>query len=191
MRNGGDRVHGGSWSPGGAAAPEPPPQGGGASLFTPAYRVTQSVTGTGPASAGYGRSAADLPGSDHSWADSAPGASGTGFGRSGHGDDRGAHPGQAWPDDDVRSAYSWVSDDVSLWPDEKVLSSTVRGFPPAPGEPLPVYPPGPFAAWNRGQPGQVGGRGGHDTENKAGSSQLASATITPAAPATDLPPPAP
>ncbi len=79
----------------------------------------------------------------------------------------------------MRSAYSWVSDDVSLWPDEKVLSSTVRGFPPAPGEPLPVYPPGPFAAWNRGQPGQVGGRGGHDTENKAGSSQLASATITP------------
>ncbi len=26
----------------------------------------------------------------------------------------------------------------------------MRGFPPVPGEPLPVYPPGPFEAWNRG-----------------------------------------
>ena len=25
----------------------------------------------------------------------------------------------------------------------------VRGFPPAPGQPPPQYPPGPFAAWNR------------------------------------------
>jgi hypothetical protein len=25
----------------------------------------------------------------------------------------------------------------------------IRGFPPAPGQPAPVYPPGPFSAWNR------------------------------------------
>ena len=42
----------------------------------------------------------------------------------------------------------------------------VRGFPPAPGQPPPLYPPGQFAAWNRharpadgeyqgGQPGQM------------------------------------
>jgi hypothetical protein len=59
----------------------------------------------------------------------------------------------------------------------------VRGFPPAPGEPLPVYPPGPFAAWNRGQPDRQRGPGGQAAGSRAGgqadTSQLASATITP------------
>ena len=33
----------------------------------------------------------------------------------------------------------------------------VRGFPPAPGQPPPLYPPGQFAVWNRGPtPGQNG-----------------------------------
>ena len=33
----------------------------------------------------------------------------------------------------------------------------VRGFPPAPGQPPPLYPPGPFAAWNRApEPGENG-----------------------------------
>ena len=41
----------------------------------------------------------------------------------------------------------------------------IRGFPPAPGQPPPLYPPGPFSAWNRapwpgdngyGDPGAVG-----------------------------------
>jgi hypothetical protein len=27
----------------------------------------------------------------------------------------------------------------------------VRGYPPLPGQPLPMYPPGQFAAWNRGR----------------------------------------
>ena len=31
----------------------------------------------------------------------------------------------------------------------------IRGFPPAPGQPPPLYPPGPFAAWNR-SPGPDG-----------------------------------
>src|SRR5580658_7551487 len=30
----------------------------------------------------------------------------------------------------------------------------VRGYPPLPGQPLPMYPPGQFAAWNRGPSGQ-------------------------------------
>jgi hypothetical protein len=37
----------------------------------------------------------------------------------------------------------------------------VRGFPPAPGQPAPVYPPGQFAAWNQppaeARDGRVGG----------------------------------
>jgi len=50
---------------------------------------------------------------------------------------------------------------------------------------LPVYPPGPFAAWNRGHSGKAGGdRNGQDgglgTGGYAGSArQLATATITP------------
>ncbi len=32
----------------------------------------------------------------------------------------------------------------------------VRGYPPVPGQPPPMYPPGPFAAWNRGRHGQAG-----------------------------------
>jgi hypothetical protein len=39
----------------------------------------------------------------------------------------------------------------------------VRGYPPTPGQPPPVYPPGQFAAWNRrgsGQPGRAGQRAG-------------------------------
>ena len=36
-----------------------------------------------------------------------------------------------------------------------------RGFPPAPGQPAPLYPPGPFAAWNRA-PAAGGAPGGPD-----------------------------
>ena len=32
----------------------------------------------------------------------------------------------------------------------------VRGYPPVPGQPPPVYPPGQFAAWNRGHSDQAG-----------------------------------
>jgi hypothetical protein len=64
-----------------------------------------------------------------------------------------------------------------------VLSNAVRGFPPAPGDPPPVYPPGPFAAWNRGQPDRQRGRGSQAAGSRAGghadTSQLATATITP------------
>jgi hypothetical protein len=64
-----------------------------------------------------------------------------------------------------------------------VLSNAARGFPPAPGDPPPVYPPGPFAAWNRGQADRQRGRGGQAAGSRAGgradTSQLATATITP------------
>src|SRR5258708_7249983 len=64
-----------------------------------------------------------------------------------------------------------------------VLSNAVRGFHPAPGDPLPVYPPGPFAAWNRGQPDRQRGRDGQAAGSRASghadTSQLAIATITP------------
>ena len=90
--------------------------------------------------------------------------------------------------DDLGSAYSWSADDPDAWPATKlpgqdavaqpVRSNAVRGFPPAPGDPLPIYPPGPFAAWNVGQPGRSDGRSGA----RAGltdSSALTTATITP------------
>jgi hypothetical protein len=41
----------------------------------------------------------------------------------------------------------------AAWPapaaDAAVSKGPVRGFPPAPGQPAPLYPPGQFAAWNR------------------------------------------
>jgi hypothetical protein len=94
----------------------------------------------------------------------------------------------------LRSAYSWATDDEdSAWPDTglpgrgatapNVLSNAVRGFPPAPGDPPPVYPPGPFAAWNRGLADRQRDPGGQAAGSRAGgradTSQLATATITP------------
>jgi hypothetical protein len=150
---------------------EPPPSGGGASLFTPAYRTSQPATGSyATGSAGPGR---------------ASGPSGP------SGPSNPSSP--VWPDDDLRSAYSWATDDDSAWPDmgpsgrgttaPNVFSNAVRGFPPAPGDPPPVYPPGPFAAWNRGQADRQRGRGGQAAGTRGGgrgdTSQLATATITP------------
>ncbi|MGN6795943.1 MAG: hypothetical protein ACTHJW_26455 [Streptosporangiaceae bacterium] len=123
---------------------------------------------------------------------------GAGYGLSADGHDRsgyndagyGQSPyrGAPWPDEDL--AYGLSADDPDAWPgtgpsdrdamSQHLLSNAVRGFPPAPGDPLPVYPPGPFAAWNRGQPGRPDGHGAQSA--RAGltdSSQLATATITP------------
>ncbi|HKR71079.1 MAG TPA: hypothetical protein VJT16_19725 [Streptosporangiaceae bacterium] len=92
--------------------------------------------------------------------------------------------------DDLDSGYSWSADDPDAWPamslsgrdavGQPARSNAVRGFPPAPGDPLPVYPPGPFAAWNVGQPGRSDGRSGQS--GRAGltdASALTTATITP------------
>ncbi len=217
MRNAGDRVPGGSSSRRQRAADaEPLTPGGGASLFTPAYRVSQPATGSntegghtagspargagdvGSAGTGFSRSPSDLPGSGHSWSGSGQPAAGYdqaayASGSAGPGGPGGAD-GPVWPDDDLRSAYSWATDDEdSPWPDQglpgrgtmasNVLSNAVRGFPPAPGDPLPVYPPGPFAAWNRGQPDRQRGRDGQAAGSRAGghadTAQLAIAAITP------------
>jgi hypothetical protein len=256
MRNGGDRVPSGtSGRRHRATGPEAPARtggNGGASLFTPAYRASHTVSGTHPVSAdqdsadqdqtaatdqaaaaggvatGHDRAGSDQPGAGSSWlADDRPAADygspdpgydqGAGYGLptgyeqsggygqpasydqpagystdAGYGsagpdgqvadDERGA--GYSWAGDDLTSAgYSWSrpdpSDDAGT---ERQLSRAVRGFPPSPGEPLPSYPPGPFAAWNRSAPADdperrpVLARTAGDADS---SRQLTVATITP------------
>ncbi len=208
MRNAGDRPPGGSSSRRQRAADtEPPPPGGGASLFTPAYRVSQPATGSntggGHPSGSSTRGAGDIGYDQAAYAAArgahrgvgGPGSSG-GAGDPGGpgGPGPGGPGGPVWPDDDLRSAYSWATDDQdSAWPGTglpghgtmapDVLSNAVRGFPPAPGDPLPAYPPGPFAAWNRGPRDRQRGRGGQAAGSRAGgqadTSQLATASITP------------
>src|SRR6266568_448199 len=204
MRNAGDAMPGGSASR--RHREQTPEQSspaagpGGASLFTPAYRVSHAVAGTRPVSqdesgpgsparpnSRYGR-AGDLPGPGYAWADSEPGPPGTGYQQSGYGPGGG---GPAWPGDDLAAGYSWAAYDqaAGAWPGSGVAgrgvppqprSNAVRGFPPAPGEPLPVYPPGPFAAWNRSPADPAGQEGGSRAGGYSESSrQLAAATITP------------
>ena len=143
--------------------------------------------GAGQGGAGYG--GADQGGAGYGGA----GQGGAGYGGAGYdraGLDRAGYgaaaDGPAWPDDELGSPYSWSTGDPDAWPGtslpdtrtQHVMSNAVRGFPPAPGDPLPVYPPGPFAAWNRGQPGRQDGRAGR-AGGRSERSQLATATITP------------
>ncbi len=87
-------------------------------------------------------------------------------------------PGDAdsWSDD-----AGWRFGDEPGWPGSSPVrdartSNAVRGFPPAPGEPLPVYPPGPFAAWNQRDADSAL----DEPDKRADSSrQLAAASITP------------
>lgn len=180
MRKAGERVTGGaSGRRRQSAVPESAAHGdadAGASLFTPAYRVSHGTQGyAAGARTGYasGPGRAGHPG-------------GAGYG-SGYGD-----RDVSWLGDDATAGFGWTEDDPSAaaWPGgvpggrgqaRRSASNAVRGFPPVPGEPLPVYPPGPFEAWNRVQekaalsaPSRAG-RGGTDPE----PNQVASATITP------------
>lgn len=41
------------------------------------------------------------------------------------------------------------------WPASAAGKGPVRGYPPLPGQPPPMYPPGQFAAWNRREQGQA------------------------------------
>ncbi|MGI9008404.1 MAG: hypothetical protein ACR2FU_19795, partial [Streptosporangiaceae bacterium] len=102
----------------------------------------------------------------------------------------------SWLRDDLSAGFGWGDDDpaAGAWPGgvtggrgqaRQAASNAVRGFPPAPGEPLPVYPPGPFEAWNRGPDRALAPRGAEavlaevvraDDED---ATQLTSATITP------------
>ncbi|HXS63676.1 MAG TPA: hypothetical protein VN767_12570 [Streptosporangiaceae bacterium] len=184
MRNAGDGMPGGSSGrrqraaePSAAARPA-----GGASLFTPAYRVRHPATVPGGGQVttqrdgGYGYDAGSgAPGSGYAWPQESQSASsyqGTGYSDGG--------------------GYSWMTDDGdgSGWPAAGVsgfgssgrgVANAIRGFAPVPDEPLPSYPPGPFAAWNRG----AGGSGGDserdygDGTRQGSSRSLATATITP------------
>ena len=211
MRNAGERTPGGSSGrrQRGASAEQPPPAGGtgGASLFTPAYRVSHAAAGTHqvardgsapgiPADQdpGYRGAESGPPGSGYPWSDSESAQPGTGYQQAGY--DAAAN-GPAWPDDDLGAGYLWATEypAADAWPGASlpgggpgrtaVAGHAVRGFPPAPGESLPVYPPGPFAAWNRSQPDRPGSeRGIQDGGVRPGeaadpNSQLATATITP------------
>ncbi len=100
----------------------------------------------------------------------------------------------AWTDDRPDGGYSWMTDEQapgSSWPSfsgDGVAAgapkpgNAIRGLPPVPDEPLPIYPPGPFAAWNRGAaaadllepPGQ-----GRPAVREDPAPMLATATITP------------
>src|SRR5579875_1657356 len=159
MRDAGERASGGSSGrrqrPPLPGAPQRAGGNGGASLFTPAYRVSHAAPEAGGRRTG-------LP----SWA-GAP-----------------EEPDAAWSDGEPSRRYDWA-DDGDLWsgledylPPRPATSNAVRGFPPRPDDPLPVYPPGPFAAWNR-RPGDA------DAERRAGARredparQIAAASITP------------
>ena len=97
----------------------------------------------------------------------------------------------SWLGDNLSTGFGWGEDDpsASAWPGgvaggrgqgRQAASNAVRGFPPAPGEPLPVYPPGPFEAWNRGPDRAVASRAGEPVRAADDDvTQLASATITP------------
>lgn len=212
MRNAGDGTPGGSagrrqraTAP---AATGRPAGNGGASLFTPAYRVRHAagvpssaapragdadyeITATGQHAAGYRWSELDNPSTSYQQADYSS-----------------SRMGPAW-DDDLGGGYSWMSDDSAMsgdsaggsaWPSfdrpdagGRRLANAIRGFPPVPDEPLPTYPPGPFAAWNRGasdrsdQDRGAAGRnaadfaapGPYDRARESSSRTLSAATITP------------
>ncbi|HUC57376.1 MAG TPA: hypothetical protein VMA95_08240, partial [Streptosporangiaceae bacterium] len=136
----------------GPASTARPGGNGGASLFTPAYRVRHAAPVPSAAGPDYDLGSG-TSGAGYSW--SAPEDQGaTGYRQVSY-DDR----ENAWADSDLPGGgYSWMTDDPSdglNWPvagfgGTHGTGNAIRGFPPLPDEPLPVYPPGPFAAWNRG-----------------------------------------
>jgi hypothetical protein len=104
-------------------------QGGSGRTSPPDERSSTSRSGTGRAGSGSGRQ-------------------GTG-GRTSRGDGSiftpGYSGGRAAADrDPVPAGHGWYGS-----PGDAAGKGPVRGFPPAPGQPPPLYPPGPFAAWNR------------------------------------------
>jgi hypothetical protein len=160
------------------AAPDAPsrPGGNGGSLFTPAYRVNR--TGS---DAPETRSKNSDGGYLFTAGDAAPGY---------QPDDDLADPSSAWPAEPSVTAYDWGDDDADPWPgarlpgdqlSKQVASNAVRGFPPEPGELPYVYPPGPFAAWNRGASAADRGRGEGQGGARRGdpARQIGAATITP------------
>ena len=150
------------------AGPSRPAGNGGASLFTPAYRVRHADA---PGSRGTDRppsraSDASYGAPSYRQADYGSGSSVSG-----------------WADDPQGGGYSWQADG---WPGyggdgAPRVANAIRGFPPVPDEPLPIYPPGPFAAWNRGRSDSLepSSRNTRLTAPQDSARMLATATITP------------
>ena len=186
MRNAGGKVAGGSSGRRqGSSSPDPAAAadagaGAGASLFTPAYRVSHGTPGS-PYGAGQAHPGTSAQAGRYSRPDPV-----TGYTR-----DYEANRDASWLGEGLSAGSGWGTDDPSAaaWPGgvpggrgqgRRVASNAVRGFPPAPGEPLPLYPPGPFEAWNRGQEMAVAPRTGDSARAWAEQGMpITSATITP------------
>jgi hypothetical protein len=166
-------------------------------LFTPAYRASRAGTRTAgrgapgsgaPAATPSGYGGADLPSPGYARSDPELDQARTGARRSGY---DAYESGPGWEGDPLAAEYGWADDapGAETWPGSGAIAretavqprgNAVRGFPPAPGEPLPFYPPGPFAAWNRGRSGRAGEGAGSTVGGYASSSgQRSTATITP------------
>jgi hypothetical protein len=120
-----------------------------ASLFTPAYRSSRGDTTAYRGIADAGTAMTGVAGTDFA------GRRAGGTGRASAGDDivigfddeDEPGPVYSWSQDLTTAGHSWSRPDPADQP--PTVSNAIRGFPPAPGDPLPVYS-GPFAAWNRG-----------------------------------------
>jgi hypothetical protein len=173
MRNAGDRTPDGAASrrqraAGGPQAPSRAEDNGGSALFTPAYRVSHA--GGAPTTASKDQSPAGYDPADY------PSETSDG----------------AWPEDaDQQAAPAWSGDgqeddpwaraSLTRWTTqpEPTPSNAIRGFPPAPGDPMPVYPPGPFAPWNRSPAGGTGAGGWARGMPQSDASGEIAAVITP------------
>lgn len=137
--------------------------------------------------AGYGWADADQHDIGYGPADPGYGAPDPGYGPPGYDQ---VSTGYGEIDDRSSAGYSWAGDDLTgtgySWsrPDEPppaapAPTNAMRGFPPAPGDPLPVYPPGPFAAWNRGAAAGAVATEPRPAGYADSAPPLATATITP------------
>lgn len=165
MRNAGDMAPGGAAGRRNQISGQEPPAGGGpgSSVFTPAYRADrdpgQFGGGAGRIGAGeYGHGeygagdygAGEYDSRHHDTGQYDTGAhSRMGGGLPAHGGPRLSPSGEPdWIDGYEPARYG--SPEQRTDSDGPSASRAIRGFAPLPGDPLPVYPPGPFEAWNRG-----------------------------------------
>jgi hypothetical protein len=70
--------------------------------------------------------------------------------------DQPREPASPTGNDDSSSAGNWYGSAA----DGAAGKGPVRGYPPGPGQPPPMYPPGQFASWNRSQAGRPAPRHG-------------------------------
>ena len=196
MRNAGDRAPGGSAGRRSRAAAVPAEHvaagSPGASLFTPAYRVSHAAPDAGGFGQPYGAGQATDPDGAaarpyrYPWEEPEADADGTGASAPGRTSDGSAdwdddYPGYSWligEDDDQQAGADWASLGLSgTRPAPPSASRAVRGLAPYPDDPLPVYPPGPFAAWNQAPPAGLDSIVGPDSGGDPDSaSDLSTAT---------------